>query len=465
MTIKDSNGGQDGGGGERSFSGTKETMTDSGIEASNRTSAAHNSSEAQQLLDSSGTARIAADSCCCCQNCGQAGSYPPKVDQNLAQYYAMKQQQQGQLGPPKPLDPIESTSLEAQSIRLLPAYFVAELVGTFMLVLIGDGALAAYIFASRPVDSFSVCLAFGVGAMIGTYVSSSISGAHLNPAATFAYALNGKLKWALVPVYIVAQYIGGFIAALVLFLNYSEAINYIDGGEHSTVGSTNSTGQVFATYPAPFVSVWGSLIDQIVGTSVLLFSITAVGDRTNLGLEDRFQPPIVAWVIGLVCFAFSINCGAIFNPARDLSPRLLTALLGYPGVWSPIEGTYWIVAGVVGPHIGAIVGVFTYKYLISTALFASQRHVQMIRESQGVINANIAKDTRPAGRSGTDQHHRAHNQQQHNQHHHHHHHHHPPHRHNDSNIQLHTHHDSPATTPQVVQRRPDLAHHGSAIVR
>lgn len=211
--------------------------------------------------------------------------------------------------------------------------------------------------------------------MDSTTSSGKISGAHINPAASLAFALDGRLKWKLVPIYLLAQYLGGFLAALVLFVNYSEAIEALDGGQHSAFGASNSTGGIFATYPANYVSIWGSLLDQIVGTAVLLFSISAVTDKQNAGLEDRHQPLIVAFVIGLICVAFSPNCGAIFNPARDLPPRLVTAIFGYgPAVWAPLSGTYWLLAGVVGPHIGAIIGVFAYKWLIGAALEAKRRH-------------------------------------------------------------------------------------------
>lgn len=155
---------------------------------------------------------------------------------------------------------------------------------------------------------------------------------------------------------------------MALFVNYTEAIKSFDGGSRSAFGSANSTGHIFATYPGEWVSVWGSLLDQIFGTAVLLFSLSAISDKRNAGLEARHQPLIVALVIGLVCVAFSPNCGAIFNPARDLAPRLVTAIFGYPNTFAPIGGFYWFTAGLLGPHIGAIVGVFAYKLLIGNSL-------------------------------------------------------------------------------------------------
>lgn len=228
----------------------------------------------------------------------------------------------------------------------------------------------------RQVDPFAACFAFGVGAMIACYVGAQISGAHINPAVSLANALDGQLKWRLLPLYMCAQYLGGFLAALLLFVNYSEAINSMDAGAHSAFGSRNSTGQIFATYPGHWVSVWGALLDQIMGTAVLVFSLSAICDKQNNATDERQTPFLIALVIGFVCLAFSPNCGAIFNPARDLSPRLLTYLFGYaqPSVWAPVNGLYWLVAGVLGPHVGAIIGLFTYKLLVSSSLDAKREY-------------------------------------------------------------------------------------------
>lgn len=213
-------------------------------------------------------------------------------------------------------------------------------------------------------------------------ISATISGAHLNPAATLGLALAKELKWSLVPVYMVAQYLGGFLASLVLFVNYAEAINSLDGGVRSAYGNgTASTGGIFATYPAEYVSVYGSLLDQTIGTAVLLFALMAVTDSTGAGPKRKHQPIHILFVVCSVCIAFSPNCGAIFNPARDLAPRLMTYVVGYsnPSVWSPTNNLYWLTAGLVGPHIGAIIGIFAYKLLADFRLSCSSSDLTLER--------------------------------------------------------------------------------------
>jgi glycerol uptake facilitator-like aquaporin len=141
-----------------------------------------------------------------------------------------------------------------------------------------------------------------------------------------------------IPIYLLAQYLGSFLAALVIFSTYYEAINAYDNGSRTayydkldnnlTVIQTD-TGSIFSTYPASHVTIHGSLLDQIVATFMLMFAICAVTDEKGINTPKHLQPLILALVITAICIAFGLNCGAILNPARDLAPRIFTVLAGY----------------------------------------------------------------------------------------------------------------------------------------
>lgn len=227
--------------------------------------------------------------------------------------------------------------------------------------------------------------------IFASLISGRISGAHINPAGTFALALAGEFRWALVPIYMVAQYLGGFLAALLLYVNYAEGINELDGGVRSTYGDPlRSSGGIFATYPGQFISIWGSLLDQTLGTFIFFYALSAITDTKNSGLEKRFQPIAISFAVCGICMAFLPNCGAIFNPARDVAPRLLTALVGYadPSPWAPVGGLYWLTAGLIGPHLGAILGVFGYKYTIKIWLRSPTREYDLEYIDNSDIDTN-----------------------------------------------------------------------------
>lgn len=198
--------------------------------------------------------------------------------------------------------------------------------------------------------------------------SGKISGAHVNPAGSFALALVGDLAWILVPIYWIAQYLGAFVAATLIYLNNMKGIDHVGLGlKVDRPGPGNdptATGHIFATHPINYLDdEWPAyLLDQAVATCVLFLCLSAISDSKNSGLEKRHQPLAVCLAICAVCIAFNINCGAILNPARDLGPRLLMWMVGYPSssIWG--SSHYWFLAGVLGPHVGAILGVFGYKY-------------------------------------------------------------------------------------------------------
>ncbi|RWS08196.1 aquaporin-10-like protein 2, partial [Dinothrombium tinctorium] len=232
--------------------------------------------------------------------------------------------------------------------------------------IVGDGAIAAFLLKDKKANPFVACFCFGIGALIGISASLNISGGHINPAVTVAFAALKKFPLRKVWYYLLSQYLGGFVAAAAVFAMYYDGINEYDGGVRSAFNSSTSTGEIFATYPAPHLSILGGFVDQVIGTAILLFAVLAVTDENNIKTPKGLIPLVLAFVITGVCVAFHLNAGAILNPARDLAPRLFTAVAGYG--WepfrSPQNGHYWYVTGVLGPHIGALIGTAVYLLTI-----------------------------------------------------------------------------------------------------
>src|SRR5512134_505069 len=162
----------------------------------------------------------------------------------------------------------------------------AELLGTFVLIVFGTASVAQKVLSEGGVGSaLSIHLSWGLGVTMGVYVSAGVSGAHLNPAVTLALAVWRGFSWHKVGPYIAAQFAGAFTASAVVFATYHEALNHFDGGVRQVGGALGTAG-IWATYPQPFLSVFpGGVIDQIVGTALLVGIIFALTDKRN------FSPP------------------------------------------------------------------------------------------------------------------------------------------------------------------------------
>ncbi|XP_033120628.1 aquaporin-7-like isoform X2 [Anneissia japonica] len=242
--------------------------------------------------------------------------------------------------------------------------FMAEFIGTFILIAFGDGSVAQSVLSNSEKGGFlSINWAWGVGVTIGVYFASGISGGHLNPAVTLAFASIGRLSWKKVPFYMLAQLLGAFTAAACVFGVYSEAIDAFDGGNRSVIGPKATAG-IFATYPAEYLSVWGGFGDQVFATALLMACILAITDKDNNKPPNGMEPFIVGLVVFAIGLAYGLNCGYAINPARDFGPRLLTACAGYgKEIWTP-RGIHWWWVPIVGPFVGAIVGAITYLIVI-----------------------------------------------------------------------------------------------------
>ncbi|KAF2354765.1 Major intrinsic protein [Trinorchestia longiramus] len=237
--------------------------------------------------------------------------------------------------------------------------------------LMGNCAVAQAVMAEDG-SFLSINIGYAVGVTLGVLVSGGISGGHINPAVSVAMAVFGKFSWAKVPVYIVAQYTGAFAGALMVFLVYRNALDVYDPER------TLSSAGIFATYPGAVINSTGDTVDnflysgngmadQVLGTAVLLVCVCAITDPRNMGITKPMIPVAVGTVVLGIGLSLGLNCGYAINPARDLGPRLFTLVGGWgaePFTASTADGVAWWWIPVVGPHLGAILGVFFYSIII-----------------------------------------------------------------------------------------------------
>jgi glycerol uptake facilitator protein len=231
--------------------------------------------------------------------------------------------------------------------------FLAELIGTLILILLGDGVVAAVLLArSKAQNSGWIVITTGwaFAVAVAVYATGRISGAHINPAVTIGLAVSGAFPWSDVPLYIIAQFIGAFLGAVLVWLAYLPHW-----------GATEDPGlklAVFSTGPAirnyPF-----NLVTEIIGTMTLVFGVRAIlANELAAGLGPLLVGVLV-WGIGL---SLGGPTGYAINPARDLGPRIAHALLPIPGKGDSDWQYAWVP--VVGPIIGGIVGSLLFEFLL-----------------------------------------------------------------------------------------------------
>ena len=244
-----------------------------------------------------------------------------------------------------------------------PREAAAEFLGTFVLISFGTGVVAQKVLSGGADGSaLGIHLAWGLAVMMGIYASAGVSGAHLNPAVSLALAARRGFPWGKLPAYVAAQVAGAFSGAALTYLTYREAFDHFDSGVRAVSGATATAG-IFATYPQPYLSLGGGFLDQVVGTALLMLGIFAISDRRNAG-PVAGGPVLVGGLVAVIGMSFGTNAGYAINPARDLGPRLFTALAGWGGeVFRAGDGWWWVP--IVAPCLGALVGGFVYDLLIT----------------------------------------------------------------------------------------------------
>ncbi|XP_004578102.1 aquaporin-9 [Ochotona princeps] len=240
---------------------------------------------------------------------------------------------------------------------------ISEFLGTFIMIVLGCGSVAQVVLSRGHFGGIvTLNVGFAMSVVMAIYVTGGVSGGHINPAVSLAMCVFGRMKWSKFPFYVGAQFLGAFVGAATLFGVYYDAFVSFAGGKLLIVGE-NATAHIFATYPASYLSLTNAFADQVLSTMFLLIAVFAIFDSKNMGVPRGLEPIAVGLLIILLGGSLGLNSGCAMNPARDLSPRLFTALAGWGFEVFTVGNHFWWIP-VVGPCVGAVLGGLIYVLLI-----------------------------------------------------------------------------------------------------
>ncbi|XP_056602842.1 aquaporin-3a [Triplophysa dalaica] len=256
----------------------------------------------------------------------------------------------------------------AQSVHIrnkLLRQGLAECLGTLILVMFGCGAVAQVILSEGSHGLFlTVNLAFGFSATLGILICGQVSGGHLNPAVTFALCLLGREKWRKFPVYFFFQTLGSFLGAAIIFAEYHDAMyDYAGETNELLVIGNKSTAGIFATYPSKHLTLLNGFTDQMIGTAALIVCILAIVDPFNNPIPPGLEAFTVGFSVLVIGLSMGFNSGYAVNPARDLGPRIFTAMAGW-GTEVFTAGDCWFLVPIFAPFLGSIIGVLVYQLMV-----------------------------------------------------------------------------------------------------
>jgi glycerol uptake facilitator protein len=279
--------------------------------------------------------------------------------------------------------------------------YLSEFMGTFVLIAFGTGVVAMAV-AGLPQsgrgdgvisngDWLLVAFGWGMAVTFAIYVAGGISGAHINPAVTLAFATFRGFPWRKVPGYVIAQILGAVAGAAVVYLNYRDAIQVFESSADPPIvrdGGAGSIG-IFVTGPAGyFGDYWGPVFSEVTGTAFLILFVFAVVDLMNLPPKANLAPLIIGLAVFAIGMSYGADTGYAINPARDLGPRIFAWIVGwgdaaFPGVQGNLHSYWWVP--VVAPCIGAIIGGIFYELGISYVLRSRMAKTTAGLESRGEV--------------------------------------------------------------------------------
>uniref|UniRef100_A0A8C5LQM9 Aquaporin-3 n=1 Tax=Leptobrachium leishanense TaxID=445787 RepID=A0A8C5LQM9_9ANUR len=260
--------------------------------------------------------------------------------------------------------------------------FFRERLGTLILVMFGCGSVAQVVLSKGSHGQFlTVNLAFGFAVMLGIIVAGQVSGGHLNPAVTFALCIMAREPWIKFPIYTIAQTLGAFLGAGIVYGLYYDAIWFFANDQLYVMGP-NGTAGIFATFPTEHLTLMNGFFDQFIGTAALVVCVLAIVDPYNNPIPRGLEAFTVGFVVLVIGLSMGFNSGYAVNPARDFGPRLFTSLAGW-GTEVFWAGDQWWWVPIVSPLLGAIAGVMVYQLMIGC-------HIEPVPESSEQENVKLA---------------------------------------------------------------------------
>lgn len=232
--------------------------------------------------------------------------------------------------------------------------YVAEFIGTLLLIVLGDGVVASVLLKHSKGEHSGwlvIVVAWGLAVAFAIYAVGRYSGAHINPAVTLALAVNSSFPWADVPGYMLAQLLGAFVGAIIVWIHY-----------YPHWKATEDQGlklAVFCTAPAIRTTI-PNFISEFIGTMVLIMGLLFIGANR---FADGLNPLVVGALISLIGFGLGGTTGFAINPARDLGPRMAHFILPIAGKGSSDWSYSWIP--VMGPFCGGVAGALLYQWIVS----------------------------------------------------------------------------------------------------
>jgi len=254
--------------------------------------------------------------------------------------------------------------------------FIGETLGTFLLVLFGCGSVAVSVLFNAHQGLMQIALAWGLGVTLAIYLTRQLSCAHLNPAVTIAMVISKRMLAKKLPIYLIAQFLGAFLAGVAIYILFSPSISAFETTHNIVRGSAESvqTAKMFGEYYAApgstsVVSLPLAIGAEAFGTFLLVLMIFALTEGCNIGRpHDAMAPLFIGLTVSSIICLLAPLTQAGLNPARDFGPRIVAWVMGWGSAALPDQSGGFFLVYILVPVIGGILAALFFVYVFEPAM-------------------------------------------------------------------------------------------------